>query len=304
MSNFVVITEVGPRDGLQNERAVVPTDAKLSFIQRLEDAGVKHIEVASFVNPELVPAMADAEEVFRGLPDGDGKLRIALVPNERGLERALQTNCKAIALFTAASDGFARANINMTVKGSLDVFRDLASRARGRGILVRGYVSTIFECPYDGPVDPDRVREVAQAMLDMGCYEVSLGDTTGVGTPTHTRKLLDVILKSIDPDKVAMHFHDTWGMAVANAITALSLGIRRFDSSAGGLGGCPFAKTASGNLATEDLLYALEHLGFDTGVSLTQVAAAAEELAAHLQRPLPSRVHQALIAKREADLSC
>ncbi len=304
MSNFVSITEVGPRDGLQNESVVIPTEAKLTFIADLEAAGLKRMEVASFVNPELVPAMADAEAVFAGLTPATDKLRIGLVPNERGLERALKSGCKAIAIFTAASDGFSNANINMSVEQSLNLFEDVAAKALENGMMVRGYVSTIFECPYHGPVAPERVLEVAQTLLGMGCYEVSLGDTTGVGTPAETRRLLDVLLPNIDAERLAIHLHDTWGMAVANAITALSSGIRRFDASAGGLGGCPFAKTASGNLATEDLLYALNHLGFETGVDLDQVALASSKLAEHLEHSLPSRVHQALKAQAQADSSC
>jgi hydroxymethylglutaryl-CoA lyase len=203
-----------------------------------------------------------------------------------------------IALFTAASDGFAKANINMSVEESLDLFRSLASEALAQGVAVRGYVSTIFECPYEGTVAPERVLEVTEALLAMGCYEVSLGDTIGVGTPAETQQLMEVVLESVEPEHLSMHFHDTWGMAVANAIMALAAGIRRFDSSAGGLGGCPFAKTATGNLATEDLLYALHHLGFQTGVDLEQVALAGAKLAQHLGHALPSRVHHALMARR------
>jgi hydroxymethylglutaryl-CoA lyase len=304
VSNFVTITEVGPRDGLQNEKVVVSTSDKVAFIADLMKAGLRRIEVGSFVNPELVPAMADAEAIFQRVPQSSEHMHIALVPNQRGLDRAIDVGCQAIALFTAASDGFARANINTSVAESLVQFRDVASKARAHGMLIRGYVSTIFECPYDGKVDPKRVLEVSQALLDMGCYEVSLGDTTGVGTPAETRQLLDIVLAEIDADKISMHFHDTWGMAVANAITALSSGIRRFDASAGGLGGCPFAKTASGNLATEDLLYALDHLGFETGVSLEEVASASSRLSDYLDHPLPSRVHHALIAQAKADASC
>jgi hydroxymethylglutaryl-CoA lyase len=304
VSNFVTITEVGPRDGLQNEKAVISTSDKVAFINDLMEAGLRRIEVGSFVNPELVPAMADAEAIFQLIPRSSEHMHIGLVPNQRGLERAIDAGCQAIALFTASSDGFARANINMSVAESLVQFRDVASKAQAHGMLIRGYVSTVFECPYDGKVDPKRVLEVSQALLDMGCYEVSLGDTTGVGTPAETRQLLDVVLPEIDADNISMHFHDTWGMAVANAITALSSGIRRLDASAGGLGGCPFAKTASGNLATEDLIYALDHLGFDTGVQLEKVASASARLSGYLDHPLPSRVHHALIAQAKADAAC
>jgi len=298
VSNFVTITEVGPRDGLQNEKAQVPTLAKLEFIEGLHAAGLMRIECASFVHPDLVPAMADAEAIFEGLSPSEGRMHIALVPNHRGLERALASGCQVIALFTAASDGFAKANINMSVEESLDLFRSLASEALAQGVAVRGYVSTIFECPYEGTVAPERVLEVTEALLAMGCYEVSLGDTIGVGTPAETQQLMEVVLESVEPEHLSMHFHDTWGMAVANAIMALAAGIRRFDSSAGGLGGCPFAKTATGNLATEDLLYALHHLGFQTGVDLEQVALAGAKLAQHLGHALPSRVHHALMARR------
>lgn len=299
MTDFVTITEVGPRDGLQNEPGDVSTSAKVAFIEALYGAGLQRVECGSFVHPRVVPQMADTAEVFAAIQPPPSALAIALVPNLKGLERAIAAGCTTVALFAAASDGFSRANINMSVADSLVSYRVLAREALANGLAIRGYVSTIFECPYDGEVSPAAVCDVSESLLAMGCYEVSLGDTTGVGTPAETQRLLLDVMRVVDTDKLSMHFHDTFGMAVANALEALRMGIRRFDSSAGGLGGCPFAKTATGNLATEDLLYALNHLGYVTGVDLHAVARASRELSTHLGRPLPSKVVQALSAKEE-----
>ena len=288
------VTEVGARDGLQNEKVLVPTAAKIAFIEGLVEAGVRQIEVGSFVSPRWVPAMADTDRVFEGLRRAPGVRYLALVPNTKGYERALAVGCDAVALFTAASEGFARANINTTIAESLAAFRPIAQRAAADGVAVRGYVSTVFACPYDGPTAPEAVLPVVEALLDMGAYEVSLGDTIGVGTPAHVTRLLDVLLARVPADKLVLHTHDTWGMAVANVTRALDLGLRRFDASAGGLGGCPYAKTATGNVATEDLLYLLDNLGYTTGIDLQAIARASERVAAHLDHPLPSRVHKAL----------
>lgn len=297
----VHITEVGPRDGLQNERADVPTSAKITFIEQLVAAGASQIEVASFVHPKWVPAMADAEAVFEGLDRQSGVRYIALVPNERGYERARQADCNAIALFTSSSEGFAKKNINRTIDESIAISRAVAKRALADGVAVRGYVSTIFACPYDGPTEPSQVADIVERMLDLGCYEVSLGDTIGVGTPMEVERLLSELLgRSVDVEKLVMHFHDTWGMGVANVAQSLSAGIRRFDASAGGLGGCPYAKSATGNVATEDVLYLLDKLGYDTGIDLDGVVSAGEALAGHLSGQLQSRVHAAVKKERGA----
>lgn len=300
MSQRVVITEVGARDGLQNERAFIPTSAKLAFIKRLVEAGSRQIEVGSFVHPTWVPAMADTDELFQLLERAPGVRYLALVPNARGYERARRAGCDAVAVFTAASEGFARANINTTIAQSLDTFRGIAGLAGSEGVAVRGYVSTAFACPFDGPTAPERVVPIAEALLAMGCYEVSLGDTIGIATPAHVDRLLSVVLKAVPADRVVMHFHDTWGMGVANVLRALDFGIRRFDASAGGLGGCPFAKSATGNVATEDIVYLLENLGYATGLDLEGIVAGVELLQPHLDHLLPSRVHRALRGKGAA----
>jgi len=296
MSAIVHITEVGPRDGLQNEKVVIATEAKVRFIEALVLAGAKQIEVGSFVSPRWVPAMADTEAVFTGLRRVEGVRYLALVPNLRGYDRARAVGCDAVAVFTAASEGFARANINTTIAQSLAGFRDMASRARAEGVAMRGYISTVFACPYDGPTRPEQVVPIVEELLAMGCYEVSLGDTIGVGTPMHVQRLLDVVLKTVPSDNVVMHFHDTWGMGVANVARALELGVRRFDASAGGLGGCPFAKVATGNVATEDVIYLLENLGYSAGYQLEGVVRAARQLAASLDHALVSRVNKAFPA--------
>ncbi len=298
MSGAVRITEVGPRDGLQNERIPLPSAAKIAFVEALVAAGMRQIEVTSFVHPSRVPAMADAEAVYAGVTRAAGVRYLALTPNLRGYERARGAGCDAVALFTAASDGFTKANIGMTIAESLSRSAEITSRARTEGVAVRGYVSTVFACPYDGPVEPAAVLEVASALLDLGCYEISLGDTIGVGTPRDVRRLLDHLLPRLPVDKIALHFHDTWGLATANTVAGLERGVRSFDSSAGGLGGCPYAPGASGNTATEDLIYLLEGLGYETGVDLEAVALAAAAVGLYLDHPLPGRVHQAVMAAR------
>jgi hydroxymethylglutaryl-CoA lyase len=292
------IIEVGPRDGLQNEARVVPVAARVAFIEALVAAGLREVEVGSFVHPKLVPTMAETDEVFRALRRVPGVRLLALVANARGYERALAAGCEAIALFTAATEGFAKANIHMGVRESMTVFADLARRARADGLAVRGYVSTVIACPYDGPTAPEAVAPLVEELLDLGCYEVSLGDTIGVATPGHVERLGEALLARLPADRLVWHFHDTWGMGAANATRALDLGFRRFDASAGGLGGCPFAGSASGNLATEDLVYLLGGLGYATGVDLDGVARASEALTAHLGHGLESRVHRALTGQR------
>jgi len=293
----VLVTEVGPRDGLQNEKALIPTEAKIAFVDGLTAAGHRQIEVSSFVRPDRVPALADAEDVFRGIIRRPGVRYVGLVANQRGLERAQGVDCDTIAVFTATSKAFTLSNIGMNVQDSLSRYAALTRAAHAGGLGVRGYVSTVFACPHDGPTRPEDVLRVVEALLAMGCYEVSLGDTTGVGTPTQVRRLLDTLVPRLGADQIALHLHDTWGMAIANALTTLEYGVRRFDASAGGLGGCPFARGASGNLATEDLLHLLHESGFETGVDLRMVASAASRLADSLPHPLYSRVHAALRAQ-------
>lgn len=292
----VRIVEVGPRDGLQNEKTPIPTDAKVAFIQALLDAGLKEIEATSFVSPKWVPQLGDAAELWPLLPPGG--LYSALVPNAKGLERALQVGVDRIAVFTAASDAFTQKNINMTVTESLVVFGEVvaAFRAAG-GSHVRGYVSTAFEDPYTGKVAPARVLEVCRALTAMGVDEISIGDTIGVASSAEVRTLTQLLLQEFEVGKIAYHFHDTYGTAIANVDAALELGIRAFDSSAAGLGGCPYAPGAAGNLATDDLVYFLERQGLPTGVDLKRLAQASLPILASLGRGPQSKAQQAVLSQ-------
>src|SRR5215212_8341072 len=285
----VKIVEVGPRDGLQNEKVTLPTDAKIAFITALADAGLRVIEAGAFVSPKWVPQMADTAEVYRNIPKDPGVEYPVLVPNLKGLQRAMEAGVKSIAIFTAASDTFNRRNINMSIDESFENYAPVTAMARAEGIRVRGYVSTAFGCPYEGEVAPERVLEVVARLLDLGCYEVSVGDTIGVGTPMQVQGVIGMLLQVIPASKLAMHFHDTRGTALANTLAALEMGISTFDTSAGGLGGCPYAPGASGNLATEDLIYMLDRMGIDTGVNLDRLVAASSIVAPYLDHPLPGR---------------
>lgn len=288
----VKVVEVGPRDGLQNESEVIPTPVKREFVRALAAAGLPEVEATSFVHPRWVPQLADAEELSRSL----GELRglTALVPNRKGLERALACGFRRVAVFTAASESFSQKNTNRSIADSLAEFAELVPLARAAGATVRGYVSTAFVCPYEGPVAVSRVVEVSQALLDLGLDEVSLGDTIGVAVPTQVIALVGAWRAPLE--RLALHFHDTCGTALANVYAALELGVSVFDASAGGLGGCPYAPGATGNLATEDLLYLLHGMGIETGVSLEAVAAASRGLATSLGRELPGRVLRKLNA--------
>lgn len=291
------IVEVGPRDGLQNEAVPIPTDVKVRFIGRLADAGLREIEATSFVSPKWVPQLADSGELWSALPAGP--LYSALVPNARGLARAVERQVTRIAVFTAASDAFTQRNIAQTIEESLGTFAAVIASARESGVtFVRGYVSTAFECPYAGRVEPGRVVEVANRLLAIGCDEVSFGDTVGVATPSEVRSLIRALQTGFAgrSSQVAWHFHDTYGTAIANVETALGAGFSAFDASAGGLGGCPYAPGAGGNLATEDLVYLLEREGFGTGVDLDRLARASEEILAVLGRRPESKVQRALWA--------
>ncbi len=279
---MIRIIEVGPRDGLQNEATPISTDLKLTFIRGLRDAGLTEIEATSFVSPKWVPQLCDAEVLWPQLPPG-GKYS-ALIPNARGLQRALELGVDRIAVFTAASDAFTQKNINMTVAESLAVFADVIQefRAAMPGGWVRGYVSTAFECPFAGRIAPSAVVNVSEKLMAMGVDEISIGDTIGVAAPAEVRALNDALLPSIPFDRVAYHFHNTRGTAIANVAQALEMGVRAFDSSAAGLGGCPYAPGASGNVSTEDLVYFLERSGFPTGVDLEKLRQASQPVLAAL----------------------
>jgi hydroxymethylglutaryl-CoA lyase len=293
-ARHVRIYEVGPRDGLQNESAVVPMADKLEFIRRLRAAGLVEIEATSFVSPRAIPQLADADQLFPLLAPTAGVRYPVLVPNERGLDRAEAAGATAIAVFTAATDAFTQRNIGMTVDESLAAFRPVLSRAAAAGFWGRAYVSTAFGCPYTGRVDPARAAAVGRRLLDLGADEICYGDTIGVGVPSQVGALTDAsIAAGIPLDRTALHFHDTRGTALANVVAGLEAGVRCFDSSTGGTGGCPYAPGAAGNLATEDLVYLLDGLGFEHGVSLDRVLEAARFISAVLGRPLESKVGQA-----------
>jgi hydroxymethylglutaryl-CoA lyase len=288
------ITEVGPRDGLQNEKGVVPTEVKAAFVEALADAGLREIEVSSFVSPKRVPQLADAEALFRLVKPRAGVVHSALVPNGQGMERALACGVRKVAVFTAATETFNRENTNISIAGSLERFRPVVDAARRAGVAVRGYVSTAFGCPYEGPVDPAAAARVCRDLLDLGCEEVSVGDTIGVAVPARVRAGLEALRAAgVPPERTVLHFHDTRGTALVNAMAALEEGYAAFDASAGGLGGCPFAPGAGGNLATEDLVYFLEGMGVATGVSIEGLRAAGRLVEAALGRPLPGRVYRA-----------
>lgn len=289
----VRVVEVGPRDGLQNESVVVPTEDKARFVEMLADAGLPEIEVSSFVSPRRVPQMGDAAKLFARLPSRDGVRFWALVPNHVGLERALGAGVKAIALFTAASETFTQKNIGMSIAQSLEGFRGLMPTARENGLAVRAYVSTAFVCPYEGNIAPEAVVPVVRELIDMGVDEVSLGDTIGHATPDMVARLTEALAPVLPLAQTAYHFHDTWGTALANVLMALQYGVSTFDAAAGGVGGCPFAPGAAGNLATEDLIGLLDSMDIETGVQLEKVAAAARFLQAKLGRTLTSKRLQA-----------
>jgi hydroxymethylglutaryl-CoA lyase len=290
----VRIVEVGPRDGLQNESRPIPTQAKIAFVDALSVAGYEEIEVSAFVAPKRVPQLADAEQVFAAIRRREGTVYSALVPNEAGMERALAARVGKIAVFTAASETFNRKNINASIDESIERFRPVAAAARAAKLPVRGYVSTAFWCPYEGKIEPAAVAAVAKRLLDLGVEEISIGDTIGKAVPAEVHALLDVLLDTLTQDSLAMHFHDTYGTAVANALAAYERGITTFDASAGGVGGCPFAPGAAGNVATEDLAWALSRSGASLSLDLERVHAASDVLASALGRPLRSRVREAL----------
>lgn len=289
----VTVVEVGPRDGLQNEAATVPVEAKLAFVHALAEAGLPVVEATSLVSPKWVPQLADAEPLLAGLQRRAGVRYPVLVPNEKGLERALAARASEVAVFTAATDGFNKKNTNATVAESLVRLEPVIAKARAAGLWVRGYVSTCFGCPYEGPVAPGKVVAVSRALLAQGVDELSLGDTIGVATPASVERTVTAVLEHAPLAKVALHFHDTRGTALANVLAGLLLGVATYDSSAGGLGGCPYAPGASGNLATEDLVYMLDGLGIETGVDVAKVRAASQAIARVLGKALPGKYAQA-----------
>ncbi|MFD7402606.1 hydroxymethylglutaryl-CoA lyase [Streptomyces sp. NPDC059866] len=290
----VRIHEVGARDGLQNEKGAVPTEVKAEFIRRLADAGLTTIEATSFVHPRWVPQLADAEQLFPLVRDVPVELPV-LVPNARGLDRALALNATRIAVFASATESFAKANLNRTVDEALAMFAPVVARAKAEQVHVRGYLSMCFGDPWEGPVPIHQVVRVSKALMDMGCDELSLGDTIGVATPAHVQDLLSQLNKEgVPTSAIGVHFHDTYGQALANTLAALQHGVTTVDASAGGLGGCPYAKSATGNLATEDLVWMLQGLGIDTGVDLGRLTATSVWMADHLGRPSPSRTVRAL----------
>lgn len=289
----VRIVEVGPRDGLQNEPQNVPTETKLAFIRKLADAGLTTIEATAFVSPKWVPQMADHAEVLRALPH-DGRVTYpVLVPNLRGLEAAVAAGAREVAVFAAASETFSQRNINCSIAESLDRFAPVFATTQSANIRVRGYVSCVLGCPYEGEIAPERVANVAARLFEAGCSEISLGDTIGVGTPTRTQRMIAAVAQHVPIDRLAGHFHDTYGQALANIYAALELGVHVFDSSVSGLGGCPYAPGAAGNVATEDLVYMLHGMDIETGVDLDRLITAGAFICEQLGRPTQSRVARA-----------
>jgi hydroxymethylglutaryl-CoA lyase len=284
----VKVVEVGPRDGLQNEAATVSVEDRIAFCRSLIDAGLPVIEPGAFVSPKWVPQMAGSDEVFAALKGSAAQL-LMLVPNRQGFARAKAAGVSAIAIFTAASDTFNKKNTNATIDESIGRFEEFVGEAKSSAMFVRGYISTCFGCPYEGAVAPSKVEEVTRRLVALGCDEISLGDTVGVAVPSQVDEVIGAVTRNVELARVAVHFHDTRGTALANVLRALQLGVAIVDSSAGGLGGCPYAPGASGNLATEDLLYMLHGMGIETGVDLVKVAAASRRIGERLGRELPSR---------------
>ena len=290
----ITIVEVGPRDGLQNEHAAISTADKIEFVNRLSAAGLPVIEVSAFVSPKWVPQMADAADVFGGIARRPGTRYTALVPNIAGFDRALQAGVAEVAVFASSTETFSQRNINQSIDASLTNYKEVCARAASAGVRVRGYLSTAFGCPFEGAVDPARVADVAARLLELGVFEVAVSDTIGIAHPGQVPRVLDAVLARMPADKVALHFHDTRGTALANVLTALPYGIATFDASAGGLGGCPYAPGAAGNLATDDLIYMLDGLGIETGVSLPKLSEASAFIGRRLDHRLPSRYAQAV----------
>lgn len=295
----IKLFEMAPRDGLQNEPGtLVPTGTKIELIERLAKAGIRHIESSSFVSPKWVPQMGDATEVMHGIQRQSGVVYSALTPNLKGLESALAVGVEEVAVFGAASEAFSQKNINCSIADSLARFEPVLARANEAGIRVRGYVSCVLGCPYEGHIAPEKVAEVAKALYEMGCYEISLGDTIGVGTPLAAKRMIDATRQQVPIDKLAAHFHDTYGMAIANLYAVMEEGVSVIDAATAGLGGCPYAKGASGNVATEDVLYLLEGLGIETGIDLQSVIDTGDWITRQLGRQPSAKVALALGSAR------
>jgi len=294
----VRIVEVGPRDGLQNEKQVVPTATKIELIERLADAGLRVIEATSFVSPKWVPQMGDNTAVLRGIKHRPNTVYAALTPNLQGFDAAVEAGATEVAIFAAASESFSQKNINCSVAESLKRFEPIVSAASALEIKVRGYVSCVVGCPYEGGIRPEQASSVTRTLYDMGCYEVSLGDTIGVGNPASIARLIEACTRKIPVEHLAGHYHDTYGMAIANIHASLQLGMATFDSSIAGLGGCPYAKGASGNVATEDVIYLLQGLGIETGIDLATLAAIGDWISVALNRPNGAKAGRALCANR------
>jgi hydroxymethylglutaryl-CoA lyase len=298
MSDEVRIIEMGPRDGLQNERTPVSVEARVAFVEALVAAGLHTVEVGAFVSPKAIPQMASSDAVLRGLGHVNGAEFHVLVPNEKGYDAARAAGAKVASVFAAASEGFSRANINCTVAESIARFKPVLARAKADGVKVRGYISCVLGCPFDGEIKPKAVADLAKTLWDLGCYEISLGDTIGVGTPVKVKQMLRAVAADIPAAHLAMHFHDTYGQALANLYAGMEEGVRVIDSAAGGLGGCPYAPGATGNVATEDVVYMLEGMGIRTGIDMDKLLAATNEMARVLGKPPVSRVASALNAKK------
>ncbi|MBM9547082.1 hydroxymethylglutaryl-CoA lyase [Leptospira sp. 201903074] len=296
----IKITEVGPRDGLQNEKTILSTQDKFEFVSRLVESGIKNIELTSFVRKDRIPQMGDVIELAGlVLPKFQNQVQFScLTPNAKGYEGAKESGFSEVAVFTATSETFTKKNINMTIQESLDFFKPIFTAAKADGIKVRGYISTVIACPYEGKIKPEQTLAIAERLLEAGAYEISLGETIGVAVPTEVESLLEVLLKKISTTHLAGHFHDTYGMAIANIKQSLSMGLRSFDSSAGGLGGCPYAKGAAGNVATEDLVYFLHKEGHETGIQLDSLIKASQFMEERIGRKLTSRTY---VAMKNAD---
>ena len=298
MSDTVRIIEMGARDGLQNEKTPVSVADRIAFIERLIAAGLNTIEVGAFVSPKAIPQMVGSDEVLRGVRHLPGEFHV-LVPNYKGYEAAHAAGARVVSVFAAASEGFSRANINCSIEESIERFKPVLARAKTDGVKVRGYISCVLGCPFDGEIKPKAVADVAKTLWDLGCYEISLGDTIGVGTPTKAREMLRAVGAHVPPTSLAMHFHDTYGQALVNLYAGIEEGVQVIDSAAGGLGGCPFAPGATGNVATEDVVYMLEGMGIRTGVDMQKLLAATNEITRLIGRAPASRVANALNAKRK-----
>ena len=295
----VKIVDVSPRDGLQNEPGSVPTEVKVELVDRLSDAGLQSVEAGSFVSPKWVPQMADTADVMARIRRKPGVAYPVLVPNMKGLEAAIAAKATEVAGFAAATEAFSKRNTNCTIEESMQRQAEVCKAALDAGLRVRGYISVVLGCPYEGEVKPQAVADVAQQLFDMGCYEISLGDTIGTGTPARAQRMIESVSKKIPVEKLAGHFHDTYGQALANILAVMELGVATFDSSAAGLGGCPYAKGATGNVATEDVLYMLNGLNVETGIDMNRLLDAAQFICNHLGRATVSRAGRALAAKRD-----